>query len=121
MENTITAAAAHLNIDLVILSVMAEAGTSASSPPLWRSSSSSPRLAQGALSGLAPMRQVPAEARWPTRSLILPVPLPVTLPVFPPGVLVGVLAVPLLPVSSFSPPPGVLLLLLQVLRAAATC
>ena len=75
----------------------------------------------GALSGLAPMRQVPVEARRPTRSLILPVPLPVTLPVFPPVVLVGVLAVPLLPVSSFSLPPGVLLLLLQVLRAAATC
>ena len=66
-----------------------------------------------------PPRQVPAEARRPTRSLILPVPLPVTLPVFPPVVLVGVLAVPL-PVSSLSPPPGVLLLLLQVLRAAAT-
>ena len=67
------------------------------------------------------MRQVPAEARRPTRSLILPVPLPVTLPVFPPVVLVGVLAVPLLPVSSLSPPPGVLLLLLEVLRASETC
>ena len=42
----------------------------------------------------------------PKRSLILPVPLPVTLPVFPPGVLVGYLAVPLLPVSSLSIPPG---------------
>ena len=58
------------------------------------------------MGSLHPPRQVPAEARRPTRSLILPVPLPVTLPVFPPGVLVGVLAVPLLPVSSFSPPPG---------------
>ena len=92
-----------------------------SSPPLLCSSSSSPRLAQGALSGLAPMRQVPAEARRPTRSLILTVSLPVTLPVFPPGVLVTVLAVPLLPFSSFPLPPGVLLLLLEVLRASATC
>ena len=67
------------------------------------------------------MRHVPAEARRPTRSLILPVPLPVTLPVFPSVVLVGVLAVPLLPVSSFNLPPGVLILLLEVLRASATC
>ena len=53
-----------------------------------------------------PHRQVTAEARRPTHSLILPLQLPVTLPVFPPGVLVDVLAVPLLHVSSFSPPPG---------------
>ena len=71
-----------------------------------------PTRGRAAVSSMRPPRQVPAEARRPTRSLILPVPLPVTLPVFPPVVLVGVLEVPLLPVSSFSLPPGVLLLLL---------
>ena len=100
---------------------MDKVGTSISSPPIWRSSISSHRLAYGTLSGLTPMRQVPAEAGSPTHSLILLVPLPVTLPVFLLVVLLGVLAVPLLPISSFPFTPGVLYLLFQILWVSATC
>ena len=66
-----------------------------------------PRLANFALSGLDPMRQVPAEASRPKRSLILLIP--------PPMVLKGFFVV-FIPISIFVSP--LLLLFLDLLDLA---
>ena len=85
---------------------------------------------RAACDSMHPPRQVPAEARRPTRSLIFIVPVPIRPPVFPPGALVVLLLGPL-PVSislPFSPsrarspsplrgPPGVF----DVMRCGLEC